>query len=103
MFPGETVPDHSDTATRRMLYAKAQSLLGEGTDPEVVMRVAEWLDTGGPVLDPVRLQAAARVRAAQDTSYAGRPLVYDAISPRERAEYDGMAAQIVTAYLRGAS
>lgn len=106
MLPGTPTPDqpdpadHSEPAERRMFFAEARSLLGDGADTEQVMRVAEWLHTGGPVLDPTRVCDAARALAAQEVSYGGSR-DYDFMGPGERAVFEGRAAQVVLGYLQG--
>ncbi|HEY3482617.1 MAG TPA: hypothetical protein VGL02_27340 [Streptomyces sp.] len=101
MFPGETTQNQPTAADRETSFTRATALLGPDADTEQVMRVAEWLHSGGPILDPDRLKAAARACAAQDTAYDGSPVDYDNLSPNKQAHFDGRAAQVVLAYLQG--
>lgn len=89
-------PTASDRAAR---FAEATSLLPADADLEHVMRLADWLDGSTVLLDPERLRAAARARAAQEYDAAGNPRSYDHLPPSRQAVYDGEAAQIVSAYL----
>jgi len=86
-------------ADRATLYVEAASLLPAATDPETVMRVAEWLRSGATILDPSRVTDAARAMARLDTGYHGANRDYDSLLPHEQAEYEGRAAQVVTASL----
>lgn len=93
----------TEPADRAALYAEAVSLLPADTDPETVMRVAEWLRSGATILDPARITDAARTAARLDTNLHGHPRDYDTLLPHEQAEYEGRAVQVVTAYLAGGS
>jgi hypothetical protein len=102
MLPGADTQHQPAATEREALYVRAVGLLPDGAAIEQVMRLAEWLHTGGPVLDPARVTAAARVRAAQDTN-RGYPVEYDNLTPSGRASYNGHAAQVVLAYLTGSA
>lgn len=91
--------DHGSVADRAARYAEAASLLPADTDPETVLRVAEWLHSGTTILDPARVTHAARAMARFDTGYHGTSRDYDCLAPHEQADYEGRAAQVVTAYL----
>lgn len=88
-----------DHAERAALYAEAVSLLPADTEPETVMRVAEWLHSGATVLDPARVTRAAEVLARLDADFHGHLRDFAALAPYRQAEYEGRAAQVVAAYL----
>ncbi|HWO61421.1 MAG TPA: hypothetical protein VNO31_15435 [Umezawaea sp.] len=94
MLPGTDTASKADITARVDAYDRAADLLPEDADPEQVMRVAEWLNTGAALLDPARLAAAARVLVDVSSNYT-----YDAMSAQSKATYEGQAAQVVTAYL----
>lgn len=100
MLPGADT--HNQAATpieREALYVRAATLLPDDADIEQVMRVAEWLHNGTVVLDPARVTRAARALARIDTNYHGHSRDFDKLAAYEQAEYEGRAAQVVTAYL----
>lgn len=99
MLPGADTHDQPSPIEREALYVRAAALLPDDADIEQVMRVAEWLHNGTVILDPARVTHAARALARLDTGYHGHPKNFDTLAAHEQAEYEGRAAQVVTAYL----
>jgi hypothetical protein len=96
MLPG--TPDTINTAVddRAAAFTSARALLPADTNPDEVMRVAEWLLTGSTLLDPAKITAAARI--LYDITKAGQ-YAWGAQNADTQAMYEGRAARVVTAYL----
>ncbi|MBP2341092.1 hypothetical protein JOF41_007346 [Saccharothrix coeruleofusca] len=84
----------SDVDLRHEAFRRATELHPDATAEET-MRLAEWLLTGSVLLDPTRLETAARAAIEMD----GRN--WDNCGPATKASYVGQAARVVTHYLAG--
>lgn len=93
MLPG--TPDPINTDARAAAFTSARTLLADNADTAEVMRVAEWLLTGSALLDPAKVEAAARALYAIDAER----YVWAQLNDRSQADYGGRAARVVTAYL----